>query len=228
MLKKFWKKYGKLVAAAVFLTVAGLCYGFAESRPKTVSLDESGHLISEREAGFDGKRGQIGAEDVLNYGKNGAEDEAEVGTEAEIETSPVSMCYVHVCGEVNTPGVYELPEGSRIFEAVDAAGGFTAEAAESSLNLAKTIADGMQIVVLNKEEAQNASEMAVEQASGLVNINKASKEQLMTLPGIGESRAEDILRYRKESGGFQKIEDIMKVSGIKDAAFQKIKDSITV
>lgn len=230
MWKKFWKKYGKLVAAAVFLTVAGLCYGFAESRPKTVPLDESGRLISEREAGFDGKRGQIGAEDVSNYGKIGAENEVKVEAEAEteIETSPVSMCYVHVCGEVNNPGVYELPEGSRIFEAVDAAGGFTAEAAESSLNLAETIADGMQLVVLNKEEAQNAAEMAVEQTSGLVNINKASKEQLMTLPGIGESRAEDILRYREESGGFQKIEDIMKVSGIKDAAFQKIKDSITV
>lgn len=236
MWKKFWKKYGKLVAAAVFLTVAGLCYGFAESRPETVPLDESGRLISEREAGFDGKRGQIGAEDASDFEKNGAEDEAKVEVEAEAktktktktETSPVSMCYVHVCGEVNTPGVYELPEGSRIFEAVDAAGGFTAEAAESSLNLAETIADGMQLVVLNKEEAQNAAEIAVEQAAGLVNINKASKEQLMTLPGIGESRAEDILRYREESGGFQKIEDIMKVSGIKDAAFQKIKDSITV
>ena len=61
-----------------------------------------------------------------------------------------------------------------------------------------------------------------------MNLNTASKEQLMTLAGIGESRAEDIIRYREEYGGFQKIEDIMKVSGIKEAAFQKIKDSITV
>ena len=108
------------------------------------------------------------------------------------------------------------------------AGGFTKEASQSSLNLAETIADGMQIVILSKEEAMAVRNTAEEQAAGLININKASKEQLMTLPGIGASRAEDIIRYREEAGGFQCIEDIMKVSGIKDAAFQKIKDSIAV
>lgn len=104
------------------------------------------------------------------------------------------------------------------------------DAAEESLNLAEKVADGMQIVVMSREEAAVAASMeALEvQNSGLVNINTASREQLMTLKGIGESRADDIIRYREESGGFQVIEDIMKVPGIKEAGFQKIKDSITV
>ena len=85
-----------------------------------------------------------------------------------------------------------------------------------------------QIVVLDKEEAKEVAKAEQEARSGLVNINKASVEELTTLKGIGESRAEDIIRYREEHGGFQKIEDIMKVPGIKESGFQKIKDSITV
>ena len=111
---------------------------------------------------------------------------------------------------------------------MEAAGGLTDEAEESGLNLAEKIEDGMQIVIPDKEEAESQKQAAAEASAGLVNIKKASREQLMTLTGIGESRAEDIIRYREESGGFLKIEDIMKVPGIKDAAFQKIKDSITV
>lgn len=206
MWKKLWKKYGKMVAAAVFLTVAGLCYGAAGNRGEVVQLETFGGVTAESETGL---------------GENGLNETGE-------SVEELLMCFVHICGEVNAPGVYELPEGSRIFEAVESAGGFTDEASEESLNLAEVISDGMQIVILSEEEVKLQQEAADNLASGLVNINKASKEQLMTLPGIGESRAEDILRYREESGGFETIEDIMKVSGIKDAAFQKIKDSIVV
>ena len=144
---------------------------------------------------------------------------------------------VHVCGEVANPGIYELPAGSRIYEAVKAAGGFTENAAEESVNLASPIEDGVQIRIYSKEETETLAAGAAPfdgfEASGegkepVVNLNTATKEELMTLSGIGESRAEDIIRYREENGGFQNIEDIMKVSGIKDAAFQKIKDRITV
>lgn len=200
---KNWKKYWKIVAAAVFLTVAGLCYGFAGGQDETIILSEDGRTASE--------------------------NSNEVNSDEFVSQEPDMLkCFVHICGEVEKPGVYELEEGSRVFQAVEAAGGFTEEASQSSMNLAETIADGMQIVILSKEEAEAVQAAAEESAAGLVNINQASKEQLMALPGIGESRAEDIIRYREESGGFQRIEDIMKVSGIKDAAFQKIKDSITV
>ena len=208
-MKTIWKKYGKIVAAAVFLTVAGLYYGFVVRKEDLVRLGNDGHPIQS-----------VWVEsDVLS--------EVQSTPVTESSTEPIKI-YVHICGEVNNPGVYELAEGSRIFEAVEAAGGFTEEAAQASLNLAQVISDEEQIVILTQDEAAEKARMEREQAAGIVNLNTASKEQLMTLTGIGESRAEDILRYRQESGGFQAIEEIMNVPGIKESAYLKIKDSITV
>ena len=208
-MKTIWKKYGKIVAAAVFLTVAGLYYGFVVRKEDLVRLGNDGHPIQS-----------VWVEsDVLS--------EVQSTPVTESSTEPIKI-YVHICGEVNNPGVYELAEGSRIFEAVEAAGGFTEEAAQASLNLAQVISDEEQIVILTQDEAEEKARLEREQAAGIVNLNTASKEQLMTLTGIGESRAEDILRYRQESGGFQAIEEIMNVPGIKESAYLKIKDSITV
>lgn len=208
-MKTIWKKYGKIVAAAVFLTVAGLYYGFVVRKEDLVRLGNDGHPIQS-----------VWVEpEVLS--------EVQSTPVTESSTEPIKI-YVHICGEVNNPGVYELTEGSRIFEAVEAAGGFTEEAAQASLNLAQVISDEEQIVILTQDEAEEKARLEREQAAGIVNLNTASKEQLMTLTGIGESRAEDILRYRQESGGFQAIEEIMNVPGIKESAYLKIKDSITV
>ena len=208
-MKTIWKKYGKIVAAAAFLTVAGLYYGFVVRKEALVRLGNDGHPIQS-----------VWVEsEVLSEVQNTPVTES--------STEPIKI-YVHICGEVNNPGVYELAEGSRIFEAVEAAGGFTEEAAQASLNLAQVISDEEQIVILTQDEAAEKARQEREQAAGIVNLNTASKEQLMSLPGIGESRAEDIIRYRKESGGFQNIEEIMSVPGIKESAYLKIKDSITV
>ena len=208
-MKTIWKKYGKIVAAAAFMTVAGLYYGFVVRREDLVRLGNDGHPIQN-----------VWMESEVS-------DEVQSAPVTESPTEPIKI-YVHICGEVNNPGVYELSEGSRIFEAVEAAGGFTEGAAQASLNLAQVISDEEQIVILTQEEAAEKARLEREQAAGIVNLNTASKEQLMTLPGIGESRAEDIIRYRKESGGFQNIEEIMSVPGIKESAYLKIKDSITV
>ena len=208
-MKTIWKKYGKIVAAAVFLTVAGLYYGFVVRREDLVRLGNDGHPIQN-----------VWMESEVS-------DEVQNTPVTESPTEPIKL-YVQICGEVNNPGVYELAEGSRIFEAVEAAGGFTEEAAQASLNLAQVISDEEQIVILTQDEAAEKARQEREQAAGIVNLNTASKEQLMTLTGIGESRAEDILRYRQESGGFQAIEEIMNVPGIKESAYLKIKDSITV
>ena len=207
-MKSVWKKYGKIVAAAVFLTVAGLYYGFVVRRADLIRLGSDGRPMQS-----------VFKEEVSLPGQD-------IPVTAS-QTEP-AMIYVHICGAVSAPGVYELPEGSRIFEAVEAAGGFTEEAAQASLNLAQVVSDEEQIVILTKEEAEAKARMEREQQAGIVNLNTASKEQLMTLPGIGESRAEDIIRYRKESGGFQSVEEIMNVPGIKESAYLKIKDSITV
>ena len=154
---------------------------------------------------------------------------------------------------MKAPGVYELEEGQRICDAIEQAGGFTEEAATDYLNLAEPVRDGMKLAVPNRDDIPKR-EWAPEQSgygqtgisgygqagtagdshgaavsdSHLVNLNTATKEELMSLTGIGEAKAADILRYREEHGRFERIEDVMKISGIKEAAFQKIRDNITV
>ena len=147
------------------------------------------------------------------------------------EATSFNVIFVHVTGQVNHAGVYELKEGSRVYEAIEVAGGFTEEADTQFLNLASVLYDGQRIYVYSKEESATAKTIHNSDGSSgskkvIININTASKEQLMTLPGIGESRAESIIAYREENGGFSSIEDIMNVSGIKEAAFKKIKEYI--
>ena len=187
--------------------------------------------------------------------------------ESDAEAGPMdeevqeSLLTVHVCGAVRREGVYSLPAGSRIRDAVDAAGGFSGDADRSYLNLAMKIEDAWQIRVPTKEEAEalrleqgrSGAGTAVPGASpglsgtsGLqgagtakdeagtgnqeekINLNTASKEQLMKIPGVGEAKAQRIIEYREQNGRFEAIEDLMKVPGIKDASFQKMKDYITV
>ena len=221
----------KILTAAAFLIAAGLVFGLTGSRDSARELDDTGAIVmnsgGNREPGEQAEDENISAPE-----NNTAEDRRDVGN------SEKSGIYVYICGEVINPGVYELSGDSRIYEAVDAAGGFTENAARECVNLASKVSDGMQITIYNREEAaslladsapvgENAGKSGTS-GSGLVNLNTATKEELMTLKGIGESKAEDIIRYREKSGGFKKIEDIMKISGIKENGFQKIKDSITV
>lgn len=151
-------------------------------------------------------------------------------TEAPGEESAASSggIFVHICGAVISPGMYEVPSGSRISDAIEIAGGFSDDADENYLNLAKEVENGEQIKVPTKDEAKKALQESANVADGVVNINTADVTQLSTLPGIGSARAESIIGYRNEHGAFKKIEDIMNVSGIKEAAFAKIKDKIKV
>lgn len=152
--------------------------------------------------------------------------------------------YVQVTGAVKYPGVYELPEGSRVFEAIEKAGGMTDDARAESINQALEVSDGQLIVLYTQQEWQQmqagtmngsedlaaAQDVLSESAAddGRININTASAEQLCTISGIGESRAQSIITYREQNGAFGSIEEIKKVSGIKDGLFQKIKDKIKV
>ncbi len=134
------------------------------------------------------------------------------------------MIYVFVCGAVENPGVYELQQGSRVFEAIQAAGGFSEEAAVNEVNQAELLEDEMKLYVPTRQELA----VQAEEDSGKININKASLADLMTLPGVGEAKANQIIQYREENGAFQSIEDIMLISGIKEGLFQKIKEYITI
>lgn len=139
-----------------------------------------------------------------------------------------TMIRVYVCGAVANPGVVEIPQGSRVEDALEAAGGFGAEAGREAVNLADWVSDGQKLYFPKEGEAVEEPQAQADSASGLVNINTADVAALCTLPGIGESRARDIISYREANGGFGACEDIMKVSGIKTAAYEKIKDKITV
>ena len=134
--------------------------------------------------------------------------------------------YVYVCGAVRAPGVVEVPEGSRAAEALELAGGMTTEADPFYVNLAEIVTDGQKLYFPTASEAEELEAAGKAAEEGLVNINTA--EELCTLPGIGASRAADIVRYREKNGAFQTKEDIMKVSGIKQNAYDKLCDRITV
>lgn len=144
------------------------------------------------------------------------------------ETKEPSLCIVHVCGEVKNPGIVELPEGSRIAEALKLAGGFTEQAATDVVNLAAFIEDGQQIIFPDKETAKAQKEQKLLEDNGKVNLNTATLEQLMSLPGIGESRAKEILAYREKTGGFLKCEELMQIPGIKENTYKKLEEKIVV
>ncbi len=138
------------------------------------------------------------------------------------EQNPIA---VYICGEVRKPGVYTLDETARIEDLVNAAGGALPDADLSRINLAQKLTDGQQVIVY----AKNAGDAGAGTGSaGKVNLNLADKEELMTLPGIGEARAESILAYREEIGWFQSPEELMNISGIKEKMYEKIADRIEV
>lgn len=133
---------------------------------------------------------------------------------------------VHVCGAVCEPGVVSLPEGARAVDAIALAGGMTAQADENYVNLAEQLTDGLKLYIPTKEEVSLWEEEKREAA--LININTAQAEQLCLLPGIGESKAADIIAYREKQGAFACKEDIMKVPGIKSSLYEKIEELIIV
>lgn len=183
-------------------------------------------------------------------------NEAQRGAEQAAEQIPqeAEAIWVHVCGAVKNPDVYELPAGSRVYEAVKQAGGFTEEADESYVNQAQILSDGAKLVIPTTEQTQamaqgdqdgnigiidgdttesgalkqDVAEGGTGAAGAKININTATQAQLCEIPGIGATRAAAIAAYRQEHGAFARIEDIMNVSGIKEGTYVKIKDSITV
>ena len=155
--------------------------------------------------------------DGVGKTENTAEQESQIG--------------VHVTGAVAAPDqVYFLPEGARVADAIEAAGGASEEADLSQLNLAGYVQDGQRIYVpVMGEKIENITNTAGENPENpLTNINLATKIELLDLPGIGETYAERIIQYREENGPFETIEDIMKVKGIGESKFNDLKDKITV
>jgi competence protein ComEA len=142
---------------------------------------------------------------------------------------------VQISGAVPRPGVYALADGSRVQDAISAAGGFLADAEKAGINLARVLEDGEQLDIPYQEgsspvitEAPAVTEAPVNSSAELININTASATELDSLPGIGPSYAQKIIQYREQNGPFQTTEDIVKVTGIGSGTYERIKDLITV
>ena len=187
-------------------------------------------------------------------GKHTSDADIDNGSEAVSDKEmQQAMIYVDVCGAVANPGVFQLAAGSRVFQAIEAAGGYLPEAALTCVNRAGVLTDGQQLYILTQEEmerqgldsaemagasdgqmngsagtGQNAGLTVQAQQDNRININTADKAQLTMLTGIGATRAQAIIAYREENGPFAAIEDIMNVQGIKEGTFAKIKDEIVV
>lgn len=195
-----------------------------------------------------GKDSAFSEEKADDAGVSGDEDETEEGSSAAAKagesatddgkavSSEPARLFVEVSGAVQQPGVFEVTEGTRVFEVLSRAGGLAADADTRDLNQAAPVTDGQKIYVLRQGETPPATASAGSTGSGtgsgggnaLVNINTADAAALTTLPGIGEQKARAIIAYRQEKGSFRKIEDLKQIPGIKDGLFSKVKDRITV
>ena len=148
----------------------------------------------------------------------------------EVSTTQETVIFVDIKGAVKNPGVYQMKVGDRVKDALDAAGGLTAEADSQKVNLAKRLEDQMVIVVPKVgEEAEEISAGVTskeEAKEGKVNINTATVEELKTLKGVGDKKAEAIIEYRKKNGSFKTKEDLMKVRGIGKKLFESFEERI--
>ncbi len=249
------KKVIKGVLFALLFVISGVCFSCGEK--VKISLEDG---ISEGKEVASGSQERSSESDEQGEAADTVSAAEPAEGDASVEAAPeeeAGEIQVHVCGAVVNPGVYTMPAGSRLYQAVDYAGGMTAEAASDYLNLAGTVADGEKVQVPTKEEvaqglftAENGTDGAVSSSNGtnsditgddktgsdtseggsskLVNINTADAAALMTLPGIGSAKADSIITYRTEHNGFKKKEDIMEITGIKQAVYEKIKDFICV
>ena len=164
---------------------------------------------------------------------------SDVADESSAKSSSTAEVYVDVDGAVARPGVYRLKDGARVSQAIDAAGGLTAEADVTGLNRASKVADGQKIYVPKVGDQQTVAAdggadggavlaSGANDVAGLVNINTASAAELQTLSGIGPSMAQSIIDERTQNGAFASVDDLMRVSGIGEKKLAKIKDCICV
>lgn len=230
---------------AVLTLGAALMLAGCESGNNAALTEINGEALAAADDKKNGEGEGAGSDEKKEAGTSGASETDGEQTDSGGEKN--GSIFVYVCGQVKKPGVYEMAAESRIFEAVEQVGGLLKDAAPDWLNQAEKVSDGQKIYVPSEEEVKDLEEAGNLQAAGgqtaeakaaepgaggtsdgKVNLNTAGKEELMTLSGIGESRADAIMQYRQENGGFQSAEDIMKVSGIKEGIYEKIKNQITV
>lgn len=231
------KNFLKILVLVFFVVLSGTLFCCGREEPAEEYLLQGSLEENLTEKTLDGQK--LKEKDALEAETAGISSDSQQLKEPEAVTA-----YIYGC--VKKPGVYSLPSGSRLYELIEKAGGFSKKAREDAWNQALPVEDGQQYKIPSKKEYQrsrneekqreNRNEVSFtgeeqkessRDADGKVNLNTASREELLTLSGVGESKADAIISYREENGGFRAIEDIMKISGIKEGVFHQIKDKIT-
>ncbi|PWX23666.1 ComEA family DNA-binding protein [Clostridium perfringens] len=253
-MKRKEKIIGSLIIAII--AILFLFIGYSKTNDKKISDSDMEKLfldIEESEENNELEKFNEKESDSKKEESNNIKEEKVSDIESEKEEKETSLgeekIVVEIKGEVKKPNVYELKNGSRIYELIEEAGGPTDEADLSNINRALYLSDGQCIVIKNindveSEEANLNESLNTEVAnsipanssgdkgekneSSIININTASKETLMTLNGIGESKAQAIIDYRDEIGGFKSVDDTTNVSGIGEKTLEKIKDKISI
>lgn len=198
MKKRIFELLGVTVIAAVVFVACQTTEG-ADTTVKTVYHSEIGEVISDGETD--------GGLTILKE----TEDAILINEEA-------AQVYVHVCGAVMKPGVYAVPDGSRLYEATALAGGMLDTADKDSINLAREVRDGEQVrIPFEGEDAQE---------DGLIDVNRADEKGLCQIPGVGESKARAIVAYREANGPFESVEGLTQVTGIKEGLLEQIRPYI--
>ena len=218
----FFKNKDKIVGIIVLLGIIAifLVFGYVNTRPQNISKDDLEKIFVESD--MDDKKNLYSEENNS------------------INTENNNKIIVEIKGEVNNPNVYTLNEGSRIYELIDLAGGLTPFGDDKNINKASVLVDGQCIVIGNivdEENVQIIDELnnGIKESISLsqnkddkININRASRDDLMKLSGIGESKAQAIISYRDSIGGFKDVDELKNVDGIGEKTVEKLKESITI
>lgn len=218
-------------AVAAVALLMGCCAGAALFGVGQAAEEQG--VVLER-----GSSEAVGEAEASRTGDGESGERADDGSDgsASTDAGEGGPIVVDVAGAVATPGVFELPDGSRVQDAIAAAGGLVADADPSRVNRAAPVADGQQVYIPRAGEAPAAGQGtgaapasgSSAAASSLVNINSATAEELDALPGVGPSTAQAIIEDREANGPFAAVEDLMRVSGIGEKKFEKLKASICV
>ena len=227
---KFQKKTAKAAVGCLLLL---LLYGCASDRITVPEQDASGVTesdgweLTDTDTAVNADESDEVPISSQKSAQNDISDIVETDN-TQTESAGAKRLTVYVCGAVQHPGVYELAEGSRVYEALALAGGVTDDASPTAVNQAQLLTDGEMIEILTVDEAMERETAQETESDGRVNINTADAEELKTLPGIGEAKADSIIAYREKNGAFAVIEDIKNIEGIKDGVFAKLEDHIKV
>ena len=250
-----WKQKVLVPLFLLVAMMAAAACGKEEVLTLRSSPSSSEDMTAERTEEASGDSGQQGCDDDAAE-RTGAAESAEAERNDAAESGKRELLYVYVCGAVECPGVYAFEEGARVFDAIEAAGGFSADADGACVNQALKLSDQDQLYIRTLEEKEQNTQKGENSCTGTspegsasgngygllpaegsagtenaadarININTASQKDLTSLPGIGDTKAAAILADRAENGFYEAPEDLKRVSGIGDATFEKLKDRIT-